>query len=72
MPLMRGRSDLENLTLSALLCEQMQNEKVSDDEKKQDRHNIAPLSLHCAAINLWIIEFRHFCFISFSFVSFSW
>ena len=35
MPLVRGRSHSENLT-SALLCEQMQNEKrASDDETKK-------------------------------------
>ena len=36
MPLVRGRSHLENLTFSALLCEQMLNEKrASDDETKK-------------------------------------
>ena len=36
MPLVRGRSHSENLTFSALLCEQMKNEKrVSDDETKK-------------------------------------
>ena len=35
MPLVRGRSNSENLTFSALLCEQMYNEKrASDDETK--------------------------------------
>ena len=35
MPLVRGRSYSENLTFSALLSEQMQNEKrASDDETK--------------------------------------
>ena len=36
MPLVRGRSHSENLTFSALLCEQMYNEKrASDDETKK-------------------------------------
>ena len=36
MPLVRGRSHSENLTFSALLYEQMQNEKrASDDETKK-------------------------------------
>ena len=35
MPLVRGRGHSENLTFSALLCEEMQNEKrASDDETK--------------------------------------
>ena len=38
MPLVRGRSHSENLTFSALLCEQMQNEKrASDDETKKTK-----------------------------------
>ena len=38
MPLVRGRSHSENLTFSALLCEQMENEKrASDDETKKPR-----------------------------------
>ena len=48
MPLVRGRSHSENLTFSALLCEQMSNEKrASDDEtkKNQEHRNIATLSL---------------------------
>ena len=48
MPLVRGKSRSENLTFSALLCEQMQNEeRASDDEtkKNQDHRNIATLSL---------------------------
>ena len=47
MPLVRGRSHSENLTFSALLCEQMENEKrASDDETKNQEHrNIATLSL---------------------------
>ena len=41
MPLVRGISHSENLTFSALLCEQMSNEKrASDDEtKKHSREN---------------------------------
>ena len=36
MPLVRGRSHSENLTFSALLCEQIKNEKrASDDETKK-------------------------------------
>ena len=36
MPFVRGRSHSENLTFTALLCEQMQNEKrASDDETKK-------------------------------------
>ena len=34
MSLVRGGSHSENLTFSALLCEQMQSEKASDDETK--------------------------------------
>ena len=36
MPLVRGRSHSKNLTFSALLCEQIKNEKrASDDETKK-------------------------------------
>ena len=47
MPLVRGRSHSENLAFSALLCEQMKNEKRASDEtkKKQEHRNIATLSL---------------------------
>ena len=49
MPLVRGRSHSKNLTFSALLCEQMQNEKKSvrrQYKKHQEHRNIASLSLH--------------------------
>ena len=48
MPLVRGRSHSENLTFSALLCEQIKNEKrASDNEtkKNQEHRNITSLSL---------------------------
>ena len=54
IPLVKGRSHSENLTFSALLCEQMQNEKrASDDEtkKKQEHRNIATLSLQLRSYN---------------------
>ena len=49
MPLVTGGRHSENLTFSALLCEQMENKKkrASDDEtkKNQEHRNIATLSL---------------------------
>ena len=57
MPLVRRRSHSENLTFSALRCEQMSNEKrASDDETKktQEHRNIATLSLQLRSYNKYI------------------
>ena len=41
----RGGSQSENLTFSALLCEQMSHEERQTKQKNQRHRNIAPLTL---------------------------
>ena len=42
MPLARGRSHSENLTFSALLCEQMASEKRASDDKTKKHSMTSP------------------------------
>ena len=49
-PLVRGRSNSEILTSTALLCEQKETERERQTTKKQGLRNIAPLSLQLRSV----------------------